>query len=345
MQFVSLPKLQPGDSVGIVSPSFVAPAVFPMEYELGLSRLREVFGLNPIPLPHAEDPNASQQDKISDLIQAFTDPSIKAVITTLGGDHQVEYVHTLPSEPFTENPKPFFGYSDNTHISNFLFLHGIPSFYGGALYTEFAMQGSMDPMTVKFLQAGLFSGGRRELEASHEFNDEDIRWGDEKNLTMRRRYQPNEGWYWDGERNTRGYTWGGCVESVDELLRHNHQIPSLADFERIVLILETCEELSSANYVMRVMRALGERGILARLQGVLMARPKAWNFEQQLSDEQKIEYKRAQREVVLQTVRRYNPTAPIVQNLDFGHTAPTLCIPYGGEVEIKSDSRSITVEY
>jgi muramoyltetrapeptide carboxypeptidase LdcA involved in peptidoglycan recycling len=345
MHFATLPKLQPGDSVGIVSPSFVAPAVFPMEYELGLSRLREVFGLNPVPLPHAANPSATTNDKINDLIQAFTDPSLKAVITTLGGDHQVEYVHKLPTEPFKKNPKPFFGYSDNTHLSNFLFRHGIPSFYGGALYTEFAMQGSMDPFTVRYLQAALFTGGQRQLEISDEFNDQDLPWGDEKNLAKRRRYQLNEGWHWDGQHDGQGYSWGGCVESLDELLRHNHEIPSLSDFERIVLILETCEELSSATYVMRVLRALGERGILARAQGVLVGRPKAWSFEQPNSDDAKIVYKKAQREVVLETVRRYNPTAPIVQNLDLGHTAPTLCIPYGGEIEIQCDVRSITARY
>ena len=83
-------------------------------------KLFEKFGLNPVELPHAKDPNATHQQKMDDLIQAFSDPTIKAVITTIGGDHQIEYVHKLPAEPFRDNPKPFFGYSDNTHFSNFL---------------------------------------------------------------------------------------------------------------------------------------------------------------------------------------------------------------------------------
>ena len=114
INFASLPKLKEGDSVGIVSPSAVLPPVFPLVYELGLLRLREQFGLNPIELPNATNPNASVQDKMSDLVEAFANPEIKAVITTIGGNQQVEYVHKLPSEPFRDNPKPFFGYSDNT---------------------------------------------------------------------------------------------------------------------------------------------------------------------------------------------------------------------------------------
>jgi muramoyltetrapeptide carboxypeptidase LdcA involved in peptidoglycan recycling len=316
-----------------------------MEYDLGLSRLREQFGLNPVELPHTRDGNASNEDKMSDLIQAFSDPKIKAVITTIGGDHQIEYVHKLPTEPFRNNPKPFFGYSDNTHFSNFLFMNGISSYYGGCLYTEYAMQGSMHPLTERYARAALFTGGEHALETSKDFNDEDLGWGVRENLDRHRRYQANEGWYWDGERNSRGYLWGGCVESIDEILRHGHAIPKLPDFEKIVLFFETSEEMPSAPYVTRVVRAFGERGILARVQGVLVGRPKAWNFQKNTSDEEKAAYKNAQRDAVLQTIRRYNSTVPVIQNMDFGHTSPSLCLPYGGDVEIESGSHTIRAWY
>ena len=133
------------------------------------------FGLNPIELPNATNPNASVQDKMSDLVEAFANPEIKAVITTIGGNQQVEYVHKLPSEPFRDNPKPFFGYSDNTHFANFLFRNGVPSFYGGCVYTEFAMQGSMDSLTSKYLRKALFAGGEIPLVASPEFQMFDMR--------------------------------------------------------------------------------------------------------------------------------------------------------------------------
>jgi muramoyltetrapeptide carboxypeptidase LdcA involved in peptidoglycan recycling len=345
MKFASLPKLQPGDSVAIVSPSFVAPAVFPLEYDLGLSRLRERFGLNPVELPHVKDGNATPQEKMDDLIQAFSDPEIKGVITTLGGDHQIEYVHKLPAEPFRNNPKPFFGYSDNTHFSNFLFLQGIPSYYGGCIYTEYAMQGAMHPLTERYTRTALFSGGEQTLEASPDFNDEDLMWGLPENHTRHRRHQPNEGWHWDGARDGRGVLWGGCVESVDEILRHGRANPSLSDFEKIVLFLETSEEMPCATYVGRVLRAFGERDILSRVQGVLVGRPKAWNFEKRSSEEEKVAYKEAQRHTVLETIRKYNPTVPVVQNMDFGHTSPTLCLPYGGEAHIQSGPRTVRAWY
>ena len=144
INFKKLPKLQPGDKVAIISPSFAAPGRWPHVYELGLQRVREVYGLEPVEFPTTKLIGATAEDRSRDIIAAFEDKSIRAVITSLGGDDQVTYVKNLPKEPFANNPKPFFGYSDNTHFENHLWLCGVPSYYGGALFTQFAMQGEMD---------------------------------------------------------------------------------------------------------------------------------------------------------------------------------------------------------
>jgi muramoyltetrapeptide carboxypeptidase LdcA involved in peptidoglycan recycling len=45
------PKPRPGDRVAVVSPSAGLPGLFPHVYELGLRRLREEFGLEPVEYP------------------------------------------------------------------------------------------------------------------------------------------------------------------------------------------------------------------------------------------------------------------------------------------------------
>ena len=343
--FAALPKLQAGDEVAILSPSFAAPARWPHVYELGLQRLRQVFGLQPIEFPTTKTLGAAHDDRARDLIAAFENPRIKAVISTLGGDDQVLYVKKLPGAPFAQHPKPFFGYSDNTHFMNHLWLHGVPSYYGGALFTEFAMQGSMDAFTVNYLKTALFGGGSTRLEVSAHFNDIGLPWEDANLLLQHRRYQENEGLYWDGNRPAQGITWGGCLESIDEMLRHNTPIPSLPAFGGVILFIETSEEIPPSGYVVRVLRAMGERGILERIQGLLVGRPKAWEFDKPRSDEEKALYKQQQREAVLDTVRRYNATAPVVQNLDFGHTAPQICLPMGQPLCINPGEREIRVQF
>lgn len=341
----TLHKLSKGDKVAIVSPSFVAPGRWPKVYQFGLKRLREIFRLEPVGFPATAKLGASTEERATDLISAFKNPEIKAVITSIGGNDQVTYISKLPREPFIQRPKPFFGFSDNSHFCNFLFLNGIPSYYGGSLFTQYAMQGEMDAYTIEYLKHALFNKGEFELKPSDEYNDMGLNWDDVSLLNTRRIYEPNDGWHWDGNQNAEGLLWGGCVESIDEMLRHDVPIPTLEQFEKIVLMLETSEEIPTAEYVFRVMRALGERGILGRVQGVLVGRPKAWEFDKQRTTQEKEVYHTRQRDVILKAVRAYNKDIPVVQNLNFGHTDPQIPMPYGNKARIDGKNKRVWARF
>jgi muramoyltetrapeptide carboxypeptidase LdcA involved in peptidoglycan recycling len=344
-----LPKLQRGDKVAIVSPSFAAPGVWPEVYALGLKRLREVFELEPVACSFTKKVGASGEERSSDLVAAFADDEIKAVIASLGGDDQVTYIKNLPVGPFVENPKPFFGFSDNSHFCNFLFLHDVPSFYGASLFTQFTMQPEMDDLTVQYLKHALFDEGEFELFPSTEFCDSNIAedgetlidWDKSDTLPLRRLRESNTGWVWDGVQNASGLLWGGCIESIDEMLRHAVRIPSAEQFKNIVLMLESSEEMPTAEHVRRVVRAFGERGVLGVIQGVVVGRPKAWHFNHQYSLEKKREFRLEQQEVILKTVRQYNTEIPVVQNIDFGHTDPQIPMPYGNQIRIDCKNKKL----
>lgn len=345
MNFKKLPKLKVGDKVAIISPSFAAPGKWPHVYNLALQRLKDVFGLVPVEFPATSKIGATKEERSKDLIESFGDESIKAVIASLGGDDQATYIKNLPAKPFENNPKPFFGFSDNTHFANFLWLHGIPSFYGASLFTQFGMQKRMDDFTVEYIKHALFDSGEFELRASDIYNDVGLPWDDVSMLDKERIYEKNDGWHWDGNVDVEGITWGGCLESIDDMLRHGLQIPTLEQFENIILFTETSEEIPPAYYVARIYRALGERGILARVKGVLVGRPKAWEFNQQNFPEEKAKYKKEQREKILKIVRQYNSSVPVIQNMDFGHTDPQICLPYGKKIKIISSEKKIFAEF
>jgi muramoyltetrapeptide carboxypeptidase LdcA involved in peptidoglycan recycling len=348
-----LPKLQRGDKVAVVSPSFAAPGVWPEVYELALTRLRDVFGLVPVEFPATKKVGASGEERAADLVAAFEDTEIKAVFASLGGDDQVTYIKNLPAEPFVNNPKPFFGFSDNSHFSNFLFLNGVPSFYGASLFTQFTIYPEMDKFTVSYLEKALFDDGEVELMESKEFCDSNlsedgksiVNWDQPETLSKRKMYETNSGWRWDGHQNAEGLLWGGCIECIDEMLRHGSSIPSLEQFADIVLMLESSEEMPTAENVRRVIRAFGERGILKQVQGVLVGRPKAWHFDHMNSIEKKQKFRVDQREVILKTVREYNTSIPVIQNIDFGHTDPQISMPYGSKVRIDSETKKILVTF
>ncbi|MGO3191457.1 MAG: LD-carboxypeptidase, partial [Microbacterium sp.] len=77
-------KLLPGDRVAVVSPAFAAPAVAPALHEQALRRLTELTGLIPIEYPTSRDLDASPEARAADVNAAFADPSIRAILATIG---------------------------------------------------------------------------------------------------------------------------------------------------------------------------------------------------------------------------------------------------------------------
>lgn len=344
-QFIKLPKLKNGDQVAVISPSNGLPQIFPDVYELGLKRLQDEFGLIPKEYPTTRIMGAPLKDRARDVMMAFADPDNKAVFTSIGGEDQIKLIKYLDPEVIKNNPKPFIGYSDNSHIHNFLWNLSIPSYYGGAIMTQFGMQGHMDDLTVRSVKKALFEGGETEVEVADKYNDIGLDWRNVEALSQRRKYEPNNGLFWDGNQNAEGILWGGCVESLIFQSTVNKYLPSADDLEGTILFLETAEDIPEAWLVEYLVAGFGERGWFDKFQAVLIGRPKAWEFDKQKSTEEKAQYRAEQREAVLRTVREYNTTIPVVQNLDFGHTDPQLLIPMGRKAHIKPSDKKITFEY
>lgn len=99
--------------------------------------------------------------------------------------------------------------------------------------------------------------------------------------------------------------------------------------------------MSAADVVRRMLLAMGERELLERFDGFLLGRIKARSHLVDRSEADREAYRERVRETVLEVVSRYNPTAPIVLGVDFGHTNPTVPVPIGGTAAIDPDSGRI----
>jgi muramoyltetrapeptide carboxypeptidase LdcA involved in peptidoglycan recycling len=344
-QFKKLPKLSKGDQVAVISPSAGLPQVFPWVQDLGLERMRNLFGLEPIEYPTTRIMGASLEDRARDLMAAFADPKNKAVFASIGGSDQVKLIKHLDPSIFVNNPKPFFGYSDNTHLHNFLWNLGIPSYYGGGVMNQFGMNAKMFDITVNSINHALFDEGEYELEVSSEYNDEGLDWSVKENLDKPRKLDVNKGLVWDGATDVEGTLWGGCVESLIVQSSTGKYLPKDEDLEGAVLFLETAEDIPEQWIIEYLLTGFGERGWLNKFQAVLVGRPKAWEFDKQNSEEEKAKYSEEQRNTVLRVVREYNKEIPVVQNLDFGHTDPQVALPNGGRVKVISSNKKIILSY
>jgi muramoyltetrapeptide carboxypeptidase LdcA involved in peptidoglycan recycling len=341
------PKPRPGDKVAIVSPSGGLPEIFPLPYELGLRRLRADFGLIPVEYPTTRVLGSAPKDRAADLHAAFADPEIKAVICSIGGASQITVLPHLDAELLRANPKPFFGYSDATNLLTYLHTLGIVAYHGGAVMTQYGRAGGMHPLTTDSLRAALFDSGPFDLVENGEFGDIDVPWDDKEAFELGQyRMSESAGWSWlRADRVVEGPSWGGNLEILSWLAMADRNIGDPARYAGSVLFLETSEELPSHVEVYRILRNLGERGLLRQFDAALIGRPKAWAIDRRLTADESARFRADQRAAFEHAVAEYNPDAMLVFDVEIGHTEPQVVLPYGGQIRVDGLARRITVTY
>ncbi len=339
-------KPRPGDKVAVLSPSFAAPAVAPAVHEQALRRLVEVTGLVPVEFPTTRKLGASPRERAADFNAALADREIRAVLASIGGEDQIRVVPYLDVGLLRADPKPFLGYSDNTNILNWFWTHGVAGFYGGSTQVHLGPGPRVDPEHLASLTAALLDGGALEVTEPGESEDFGRDWQDPRALQEFGEREATEPWVWTGPpRVITGRTWGGCLEVIDWLALAG-RLPANDDLVGAVLLLETSEELPSEALVRRWVRALGERGALAAVAGVLVARPPTSALgAPRRSASERARWRAAQRDAVLEEVSAYNPEAVVCVGPPFGHTRPQWILPYGGEVTLDGVNRRVTAAY
>lgn len=335
-------KLAPGDRVAVVSPSFAVPARLPAVHEIAMQRLRDELGLVPVEYPTTRQLGASPTDRARDLNAAFADPAIRAVLATIGGSDQITVLRHLDPELVRADPKPFFGFSDNTNLLNWLWFHGVAAYHGGSTQIHLGRGGGLHPVSLGSLRAALFASEDLEITEVDEFVEDEFEWDDPRRLTSSPPALPSSGWTWhQADRLVRARTWGGNLEILEWVLASNQYVHDVSAYAGGVLLLETSEEMPAADEVFRILRNVGERGLLAQFPAVLVARPKASFILTPKTPDERQRYREDQRAAVLRAFADYNPDAMIVFDVDFGHTDPQWVLPYGGEMTVDAPARRV----
>lgn len=348
-EFVTPPPLDRGDTVAILSPASGRAAAYPHVYERGLDRLRSVYDLEPVEFPTAKQPDdylyEHPEERARDIEDAFADPEISGVIATIGGNDQIRICKHLDADLLRQNPTRFYGSSDNTNLALFLWKQGIVSFYGGMLLTDFAVPGLLPDYLEESLRSALFDDAIGEISPAPEFTDQDLDWADPDNLRKQPEVEESSGWIWRGaQQAVEGRTWGGGFENTHQQVTADRYLPEPETLEGTILLMETSELLPSPAMIQLMLLGLGERGVLSCFDGFLVGRTKARTHRLERSSEERERYRRQIRETVVDIVTEYNQTAPIVFNVDFGHTNPTVPVPIGANVTVDPQAERITFE-
>ncbi len=346
MTLLHPPKARPGDRVAVLSTSLAAPGFAPAVHDQAMARLADLTGLVPVEYPTTRQLGASAQERARDINAAFADPSIRAVLATVGGEDLITVIGHLDAEAVRRDPKPFLGCSDNTNLLQWLWSLGVAGFYGGSTQVHLGPGPYVDPVHLASLRAALLTGQTLEVTEPGESEDFGVDWRDPRALTEFGTREPTGAWTWAGpERTVTGPTWGGCLEVLQWVLTAGRFPTDPGVLDGGVLLLETSEELPSAREVGWVLRAMGERGLLAAVDAVLVARPPTSSFADPADAATRARRRDEQRDTVIEVVGRYHPDAVVCVGVPFGHTRPQWILPHGGSVTVDGVTRRITADY
>jgi muramoyltetrapeptide carboxypeptidase LdcA involved in peptidoglycan recycling len=329
---IKAPHLRPGDTVGIVSPSWGGAGAFPHRTALGVKHLHSV-GLTVKIGRHALNQSGAVSDtpenRASDIHDMFLDPQVKAIVSAIGGDHAYQLLPLLDFELIQKHPKIFMGYSDTSVLNIAIWKEtGLVTFNGPALLTDFAEQPKMYPYTERYMFKTLSDPEPiGVIGPSPWWTEEFLDWETKMDLERPRETQPSNGWTWLKGGLAEGVLIGGCLESLEHL-RNTRYWP---DWEGAIFFFETSEGVPPPDTVDRYLSDYEKMGVLQKLHGMLVGRPYHYTDEanQELHD------------VILARTASYS--FPIVTEMDFGHTAPQFTLPIGLQARIDSDGQRFEI--
>jgi muramoyltetrapeptide carboxypeptidase LdcA involved in peptidoglycan recycling len=345
-ELVHPPKAKPGDRVAVLSPSFAAAGAFPELHEQAMRRLVDVTGLVPVEFPTTRLVGASARARAADVNAAFADPTIRGVLAVIGGEDQITVIPHLDASLALADPKPFLGTSDNTNLHQWLWSLGIASFYGGSTQVHLGPGPAVDPIHARSLRAALITGDTLEITDPGESEDVGVDWTDSRSLTEFGVREPTPPWTWAGpSRSVTGLSWGGCLEVLQWVLTAGRFPADASVLDGGVLLLETSEELLPARDVGWIVRSLGERGLLAAVDAVVVARPPVSDLTRRPDQAERDRLRGEQRDAVIEIIAGYNADAVVCVGVPFGHTRPQWILPHGGLITVDGETRTIRADY
>ncbi len=330
--------LKKGDTIATVSLSWggAGDSDLIWRYEKGKRRLMEQFGLHVVEMPHtlkgSDFVYRHPEKRAEDLMQAFSDPSIQAVFSCIGGDDSIRMLPYIDFDVLRRNPKAFLGYSDST-ITHFLLLKaGITSIYGPSILAEFAENVKIFDYTAHWLTKALFeSEPLGIIPCASEWTGQRMEWTVE-NENKEKALEQNTGYeFLQGEGVVQGPLIGGCLE-VMEMMKGTTLWPDAHQFDSAILFFETSEDMPDPQYIAYWLRNYGSMGILQKASGIVWGKP-----YQGIHDD-------AYKKNILKVLSELSlDLLPVVYNMSFGHNEPMMCIPYGALAQIDCRKQTFSI--
>jgi muramoyltetrapeptide carboxypeptidase len=328
---VSPPRLRRGDTIGLVTPSAPAAGLYPRRFERGVAQLKSL-GFNVKQSRHCTTVQgpvaASALERAEDLNEFFADPSVNAIIATLGGGGAQEILPHLDWNTISANPKIFCGYSDTTILLQAVHkLAGFTTYYGPSLMTEFAEFPAIPDYSKNMFLRAVGSDEDIQITPLEKLLSKKIAWSSPDEAKRQRQpLRVSRGVAVRGGTATGPLT-GGCIESINAL-RGTSYWP---DLDGRILFLETANHEFDRASLADSLKGYDKEGVWRQISGLIFGQKK---------------WKPIELDGVANLLRHAtrDRQIPAAIGIPVGHVSPMATIPIGSLGTLEAHELRLTVK-
>lgn len=320
-------KLQKGDKIGLFTPSSPASVTAKVRYERGKAFLEaKVFEIVEVSLTGHLDGYRSGTPKAraQELNELIYDPSIKMIMSMIGGTNSNSILPYIDYEAFRKNPKFLVGYSDATAVLLAMYAKtGIPTYYGPALVPSF---GEFEPLvhdTYRFFEAYFCENPQLpyEIPMAEVWSDEPKNWLEK---TQEKTLFPNK-WHGLNEGRIEGRLIGGNNNAMYGFIGTEF-FPTIQDGD--ILLIE--DSMKNASVVEKNFAMLKLHGVFEKVSSIILGKHE--RFDDQGTGKQPID-------LLLEQLD--GKSIPIISDVDICHTHPMHPIAIGKKVRVDTALKKI----
>jgi len=316
-----------GDKIGIFSPSSPATATAKERYIRG-KRFLESKGFEIVEgsLTGKEDNyrSGTPKERADELNQLLRDPSIKMIMSSIGGTNSNSMLPYIDYQAFKEDPKIVVGYSDVTAILLALYAKtNITTFYGPAIIPSF---GEFEPLvndTYTYFEKYFCSPQvPYTIEHAPFWSDELANW---LNFERPKKLYKNE-WISLNDDIIEGRLIGGNNNTMYGFIGTPY-FPQIKQND-ILLIEDTMKHPS---IIEKNLAMLKVHGTLDKVSGIILGK-----------HEQYDDAGTGKQHLDLLLEQLDNRKIPILADVDCSHTHPMFPLAIGKKIQLNTFEKSIT---
>lgn len=321
--------LKAGDKIGFFSPSSPATAFAPHRFKRAKSYLvSQGFELVQGSLTGCSDSyrSGSIQERVEELNLLIRDPSVRCIMSTIGGSNSNALLPYIDYETLKNDPKIIVGYSDVTALLLGIYAQtGLITFYGPALVASF---GEFPPLVDETLQSFLdilCSDSESYKYTMPQFWT-DLKYDWETQDSPKPTYTNQ--WQFLGSGQVSGRLIGGNLNTMAGIWGSRY-MPRLKSGD--ILFIE--DSLKGIESVERSFAHLMACGVFDTVGAIVLGKHELFNDKGT---------GRTPLEVLLEVLN--GKKLPILYGFDSCHTHPMLITPLGVQATIDFDNESIGLD-